>query len=833
MADETPTTEQEAGGIDRYDPLTLEPPIARRWHDEQTYTAEETADKPLYYALHMFPYPSGDVHMGHVEAFSLADAIARHRRMLGYEVLNPFGWDSFGLNAENAAKKRGIHPKTWTYDNVAQQRESMVRLGFSFDWSRVLHSSDPEYYRWTQWIFLQLYKAGLAYRSESPVNWCPSCQTVLANEQVVEGLCEYCDTEVVKKPLTQWFFRITAYAQQLLDDLGLLEGKWPDRVIAMQRNWIGRSEGAEVAFAVADSGEKVTVFTTRPDTLYGATYFVFAPEHPLVLTRMDGDADYEKFLGDVRRRTEIERLSTELSGKRGHRLSFDMVNPVNGETIPAYAADYVLMEYGTGAIMAVPAHDQRDLDFAREHDAPVRVVVQPEGGDLDAETMTEAYTDEGITVNSGPYDGLTSSRTKEQITADLAEKGIAEAKVNFRLRDWLISRQRYWGAPIPIVHCASCGEVPLPETELPVLLPDDVEFQIEGDSPLERHEGFRQTVCPKCGEAARRETDTLDTFVDSSWYYLRYLSPNRDDVAWDPDSAKRWMPVDQYSGGIEHAILHLLYSRFFTKALRDLGHLEIDEPFERLISQGMVLYRGAAMSKSRGNVVPPASVYEEFGADTLRTTMLFAGPIEDDVDWADVSPTGVHRFLTRLWRATLEHVGEDDAQSSTGSEEAAGTLRAVTHRTIAGVSDDYVAFKYNTAIAKLMELTNAIGEARRAGVTGETVREALEAVVQMLAPIAPFITEDLWGRLGHEESVHFSSWPQADESLLVEDEVDIVVQVDGRLRDRVTVPQGSDDATLEMTARALDNVSRHLQDREVVKVVVVPDRLVNFVTREA
>jgi leucyl-tRNA synthetase len=829
MSEETQTVTAE--DVERYDPLALEPPLAQRWHDERTYTADESSGKPLYYALHMFPYPSGDIHMGHVEAFSLADAIARHRRMLGFEVLNPFGWDSFGLNAENAAKRRNVHPKTWTYDNIAQQRESVVRLGFSFDWSRVLHTSDPEYYRWTQWIFLQLYDAGLVYRAESPVNWCPHCQTVLANEQVVGGLCEYCDTEVTKKPLTQWFFRITAYADRLLDDLALLEGEWPERVVAMQRNWIGRSEGADVTFSVADTGEEVTVFTTRPDTLYGATYFVFAPEYPLALERMAGDADYEAFLAEVRQRTEIERLSTERRGKRGHRLGFDMVNPVNGERIPAYAADYVLMEYGTGAIMAVPAHDQRDLDFAREHGIDVRVVVQPEDADLDPDTMTEAYTGEGVSVASEPYDGLASSRTREQIVADLAEKDLADARVNFRLRDWLISRQRYWGCPIPIVHCAACGEVPVPDADLPVRLPDDVEFQIEGASPLERHEGFRQTVCPSCGQAAQRETDTMDTFVDSSWYYLRYLSPDRDDVPWDEEAAKRWMPVDQYSGGIEHAILHLLYSRFFIKALRDLGHLEIDEPFERLISQGMVLYGGAAMSKSRGNVVAPAEVYEEFGADTLRTTMLFAGPIEEDVDWADVSPTGVHRFLARLWRTTLEHVRDEDEAATVGPEDAVEALRQAIHRTIAAVSSDFFAFKYNTAVAKLMELTNSVGEARRAGVAGGPVREALESALQMLAPVAPFVTEELWQRLGHEASIHSSSWPEADPSLLVEEEVEVVVQVDGRVRDHMRTAKGTDRDTLERSARELENVARHLEGSEVAKVVVVPDKIVNFVTR--
>ncbi|HEX2026528.1 MAG TPA: leucine--tRNA ligase [Nitriliruptorales bacterium] len=835
-----------ADAAQRYDPLTLEPPIARRWFEERTYSIpnhaagraivgegadEEAEGQGRYYALTMFPYPSGDLHMGHAEIFSIHDALVRHARMTGKAVLNPIGWDSFGLPAENAARRRGADPREWTYRNIEEQRASIVRLGCSFDWDRVVHTSDPEYYRWTQWIFLQLYRAGLAYRAEALVNWCPNDRTVLANEQVVDGRCERCDAVVVRRPLTQWFFRITRYAQQLLDDLDQLEDAWPERVRVMQRNWIGRSDGAEVVFTVAGSGEDVVVFTTRPDTLYGATYFVFAPEHPLVRRKMAGDPAYDGFLEEVAHRSEIERLSTDLQGKRGVRLGFDMLNPVNGERIPAYAADYVLMEYGTGAIMAVPAHDQRDFEFARQQGLPVRVVVQPaDGAPLDAATMSAAYAGDGTTVNSGPYDGLVWQETKRRITDDLAARGLGRHRVNFRLRDWLISRQRYWGAPIPIVHCEDCGEVPVPDDQLPVRLPPDVDFTVEGN-PLEHHDGFVRVDCPACQRPARRDTDTMDTFVDSSWYYLRYLSPNDDTRAWDREGVDRWLPVDQYTGGVEHAILHLLYSRFLCKALRDLGHLDVDEPFRRLLNQGQVIMAGAAMSKSRGNLVVPGGVYERYGADTLRATMLFSGPPEADIDWADVSPEGIHRWLTRVWRLILEHVAQDSADA--GSDEQVLALRKATHRAVAGASADYDAFKFNTAIAKMMELSNTIAAARRDGLAGTPVREAIEALLQLMAPIACFLTEELWARLGHDGSVHATTWPKADPALLVEEDVDIVVQVDGKVRDRVRVPSGADDASVEAAARAARNVARHLEGREVVSRVVVPDRLINLVTRPA
>jgi len=815
-----------------YDPQEIETRWQRQWADDRLYEADETSDRPPFYALHMFPYPSGDLHMGHAEAFSLADAVARYARLRGHEVMNPIGWDSFGLNAENAAIRRGIDPQEWTYRNIETQAATMRRLGFAWDWSRRLHTSDPAYYRWTQWLFLQLYKAGWAYRKDASVNWCPNDQTVLANEQVKDGRCEYCDAEVTKKALTQWFLQITAFAQRLLDDMSQLEPTWPARVLTLQRNWIGRSEGAEATFRIEEAAEDVVVYTTRPDTLFGATFFVVAPEHPRARAwaELGGVADeFDAFLARVRRKSDIERESTDRE-KEGLALGVHAVNPVNGERIPVYAADYVLMGYGTGAIMAVPAHDQRDLDFARAYGIPVRVVVAVEGADLDESTMATAALGEGAVVNSPGYDGLPWREAKRRITADLEAKSLGGPAVNYRLRDWLVSRQRYWGTPIPIVHCPGCGLVPVPETELPVRLPDPetIDFRPKGDAPLASAADWVNVECPQCGGAARRDTDTMDTFVDSSWYYLRYCSPNRDDVPFDREAVHRWMPVDQYTGGIEHAILHLLYSRFFTKALHDLGHLEFTEPFTRLKSQGMVLSGGAAMSKSRGNVVEPKAVVDEYGADTLRATMLFAGPIEDDVDWADVSTAGLFKWLSRLCRLVDEHVpaGPD------GDAGDATALRRATHKAIAGVTEDYDAFKYNTAIAKLMTLANEISAAfRDRGVRGTAVQESLEALQIMLAPIAPHVTEELWHRLGHEQSVHRATWPGFDPALLIEATRRVPVQVDGKVRDAMVLPAGASQADAEAAARQLDNVVRHLSDRQLVKVVWVPDRMLNFVTR--
>jgi leucyl-tRNA synthetase len=839
---------------DRYDPSSFEPAIARRWHDGRTYSfprderGRVAADDDGFYALTMFPYPSGDLHMGHAEIFTIHDALVRHLRMTGRKVFNPIGWDAFGLPAENAARNRGADPAKWTYDNIAEQRSTIVRLGYSFDWDSVLHSCDPEYYRWTQWLFLQLFDAGLAYRREALVNWDPVDRTVLANEQVVDGRGERSGALVERKPLTQWFFRITDHADELLDDLETID--WPNRVKNAQRNWIGRSEGAEITFRTADAGadgepgggggqvDEIVVYTTRPDTIFGATYFVFAPEHPVVTRRMAGDADYDSFLEEVARRSEVERQAGTGEGKHGVRLPFAIVNPFTQEEIPAYAADYVLMDYGTGAIMAVPVGDQRDFDFARQEGLEIRVIIRPTDEDgnlldeLDADAMTEAYTGPGVMVNSGEYDGLDWQEAKARIIADVEDKGWGSAKVNYRLRDWLVSRQRSWGPPIPMIHCPSCGEVPVPEDQLPVRLPDDLDFQVPG-SPLDQHQTWKHdVVCPSCGsEDAVRDVDTLDTFVDSSWYFLRYLSPNDDGAAWPVDAATSWLPVDQYTGGVEHAVLHLLYARFVVKAMRDRGLVAADEPFQALLNQGQVILGGAAMSKSKGNLVVPGEVYETYGADTLRGTMLFASPPEDDIDWADVSPAGMHKWLSRVWRLTVEHVArEEGGRGKTGPGDAVAALRRATAEAIVGASEDFDARKYNTAIAKMMSLTNAVLDATRAGAHGPEVRDALEALCKLLAPICPFITEELWRRLGHAGSVHAETWPTADASLLVDEEVQIVVQVNGKVRGRVTVPAGADAATLEEHARSDANVVGNLTG-EVVKVIVVPDRLVNFVVR--
>ena len=809
-----------------YDPQEIEPRWQQAWDDAGLYIASDDSDKPPFYALHMFPYPSGDIHMGHVEAFSLADAVARFQRLQGFEVMNPIGWDSFGLPAENAAIQRGADPKEWTYRNIETHRETMFRLGFSWDWSRRLHTSDPEYYKWTQWLFLQLFKAGWAYRKDALVNWCPKDQTVLANEQVVNGLCERCDTPVEKKALTQWFLQITAFAQRLLDDMSELEDTWPDRVLTLQRNWIGRSEGAEVTFRIDETGDDVIVYTTRPDTLYGATFFVVAPEHPQARAwaeRGGVASEFESFLTDVQRMTDVQRQTED--NKKGLFLGVHAINPVNGERMPVYAADYVLMDYGTGAIMCVPAHDQRDLDFARKYDLPVRVVVNIEGADLDETTMTTAAIGEGPIVNSGPYDGMRWQDAKQQIIRDLEDKGLGKGTVNFRIRDWLVSRQRFWGAPIPIIHCEQCGAVPVPEDQLPVRLPDaqDVDFTPGSGAPLASSDAFKKVECPQCAGPAERDTDTLDTFVDSSWYFLRYCSPNRDDVPFDPQMVRHWMPVDQYTGGVEHAILHLLYARFFVKALHDLGHLDFVEPFTRLKSQGMVVAGGRKMSKSRGNVIEPRDVVTEFGADTLRATMLFAGPIEEDVDWDDVSTAGMFKWLNRLTRLVDEHV-------AVGETSGGDDLRPATHKTIASVTDDYHKYKYNTALAKLMALSNKVVASTGSGNHGPAVTEALEALLIMLSPISPHIAEELWHRLGNEDFIVMTQWPAYDEALLVEETTRIAVQVNGKLRDTIDLPTGSSQDDAEAAARASDNVARHL-DGTVAKVVWVPDRLLNFVVR--
>jgi len=822
---------------DSYDPHALVDRWLPVWEERGIFCAAGPQDpRPRRYIVDMFPYPSGDLHMGHAEAFSIGDAIARFEMMRGANVLHPIGWDSFGLPAENAAFQRGLDPRDWTYDNIAVQAESFRRLGMSFDWRTRLHTSDPEYYRWTQWLFLRLYERGLAYRKASQVNWCPTDQTVLANEQVIGGRCERCDSVVTKRNLTQWFFAITQYADRLLADMAPLQGRWPEHVLTMQRNWIGRSVGAHVDFVVEGRPEPVRVFTTRPDTLYGATFFVVAADSALAdeLCADSARAEFAAYLEVVRTASEIDRMREDRP-KTGVFLGRHAVNPVNGERIQVYAADYVLAEYGTGAIMAVPAHDQRDLDFARTFELPVRVVVDT--GHPDPAVTGEATAGDGALVNSGPYDGLPKAEAIERLTADLAAKGLGEAAVTFRLRDWLLSRQRYWGAPIPIVHCERCGEVAVPEEDLPVRLPESGYSMrpAGGLSPLESATEWVQTACPRCGGAARRDTDTMDTFVDSSWYFLRYPSlvpgGSGEAAAFDPQQLERWAPVDQYIGGVEHAILHCLYSRFLVKALYDDGSITFTEPFRALINQGQVIMAGASMSKSKGNLVNLQAELAKYGPDAVRVTMLFAGPPEDDIDWADVSPTGAGKWLARVWRLT-----HDIGAADVGVDVAAGDpgLRAVVHRCVDEVTRLVAAFRFNVAIARLMELTSALrkaidGDVRSTAPGRAAVREGAEALSRMLSVFAPFVAEEAWCELGRPATVHEAGWPSADPALVAQERVTCVVQVAGKVRDRLDVAATISAADLRTLALASDATRRAVDGREIRTVVVRPPKLVNIV----
>jgi leucyl-tRNA synthetase len=814
---------------DRYDWRAIQERWLPEWEKLDPFRAGQRGpDAERRYLLDMFPYPSGDLHMGHAEAFAIGDVVARYWFQRGYDVLHPIGWDSFGLPAENAAIKRDSHPAEYTYGNIATQAESFRRYAISFDWTRRLHTSDPEYYRWTQWLFLQLHERGLAYRKASQVNWCPKDQTVLANEQVVAGACERCGTQVVKRELTQWYFRITDYAERLLNDMAQLEGRWPERVLTMQRNWIGKSAGAQVDFVIEGRDDPVTVFTTRPDTLYGATFFVVAVDSPLAeeLCAPEQREALAAYRQESGRLTEVDRLA-EGREKTGVPLGRYAINPVNGERIPIWAADYVLADYGTGAIMAVPAHDQRDLDFARTFGLPVRVVVDT--GEPDPAETGVATTGDGVLVNSGSLNGLDKDAAIAAITRELEERGGGHAALNYRLRDWLISRQRYWGAPIPVVHCPVDGDVPVPDDQLPVRLPElrGADLAPKGVSPLAAATDWVRTHCPRCGGEATRDTDTMDTFVDSSWYFLRYVSPHRDDIPFDQDELRRWGPVDQYVGGVEHAILHLLYSRFITKVLHDLGMVDFVEPFSALLNQGQVINQGKSMSKSLGNGVDLGEELEAHGVDAIRLTMVFAGPPDEDIDWADVSPAGSGKFLARAWRLAR------DVSSAPGVDVTTGdpVLRTVTHRTIAEVGALIDSFRLNVAVARLMELVNATRKVIDSGAGGAdpAVREAAEAVAVMLSLFAPYTAEDMWATLGHEPTVALAGWPDADESLLVEESVTAVVQVAGKVRARLTVPPDVTADTLRRMALADAAVLRALGDRPVRTVVVRPPKLVNVV----
>jgi leucyl-tRNA synthetase len=831
------TTDAEArtGRAGRVDPATYERSWRERWEADALYRADDEDPREKHYLLTMYPYPSGDLHIGHWYAATGPDIVARMRRMQGLNVMFPMGFDSFGLPTENAAIDRGVDPASWTADNIEQMRAQFRTMGCMFDWSREVVTSDPAYYRWTQWLFGELYKAGLAYRAMAPVDWCPKDQVVLAREQV-EGpnrVCWRCGTPVVKRDLEQWFFRTTRYADELLEFSGI---DWPEPIRLMQTNWIGRSEGAEIDFPVeADGVEPIRVFTTRPDTVFGATFMVLAPEHPVVraLTTPDRQAEVEAYTERARRETEIERMSAERE-RSGVFIGSYAVNPMTNERIPIWIADYVLPGYGTGAIMAVSAHDERDYDFARRHELPIRYVVAPAGGAPPVEGAFVEHTSDEVLVDSGEFSGMPAAEAIGAIAQQLADLGLGGPAVSYRLRDWLVSRQRYWGAPIPIVYCPEHGAQLVPESELPVQLPGDVDFAPTGVSPLQSHAEFLRASCPVCGAEARRETDTMDTFVDSSWYFLRYCSPHNDARAWDPEAVRRWMPVDLYTGGAEHAVLHLLYARFFIKALRDIGHLAFDEPFLALRNQGQIL--GAdhqRMSKSRGNVANPDELVARYGSDVVRLFLMFIGPWDQGGPWDASGIEGIHRFLARVWAQAQAKPGEavGGAEAPGSSDELSRALRRATHVTIREVGDDYADFHFNTAISKLMALSNAIGKARDTGLAGSAAYgEAVEALLLLLAPAAPHIAEELWSRRGRPYSVHQQAWPAFDAALATADTLELPVQVDGRLRDRLVVTVDTPAEEIERLALASERVQAHLAGRPPRRVVHISGRLVNIVT---
>ena len=835
----TDTTQADAAGYrtDRYNPQEIEPRWQAHWREQGLYEVDLADDsRPKYYFLTMYPYPSGDLHVGHWYAEAPADAAARYRRMRGFNVLFPMGFDAFGLPAENAAVKaakegRDVHPARLTYERIARMEEQFGQMGAMFDWSKRVVTCDPEYYRWNQWFFLRMFERGLAYRKESFVNWDPVDQTVLANEQVVNGRGERSGALIERRLMPQWHFKITEYADELLDFGGL---DWPERVKVMQTNWIGRSEGAEVTFR-SERGDPIRVFTTRPDTLWGATFMVLAPEHPLVeqLASAERRAEVAAYVDRAARLTELDRQA-EGKEKTGAFIGAYAVNPVNDARIPIWIADYVLMGYGTGAIMGVPAHDERDFDFARRFGLEVTPVIQPEGAALDGATMTEAYTGDGVMANSGPFDGTPSGKAGSvegirAVIAWLEERGIGSGKVTYRLRDWLISRQRYWGTPIPMLYCERCGIQPEKDANLPVVLPDDVAFMPTGESPLKTHPSFLEATCPSCGGAATRETDTMDTFMDSSWYWFRYLSPHRDDVPFDREAVERWTPVDTYTGGIEHAILHLLYARFFTKVLRDLGLLGIGEPFQRLRNQGMILGEdNEKMSKSRGNVVNPDALVAEYGADAVRTYLMFIGPWDQGAPWSYQGIEGVTRFLGRVWSLVL-----DPAEGGGSADEASlRELRRAVHAATRAVTEDFEAFQFNTAVAELMTLQNALAKAKNGAVARtDAWQEARRTLLLLLAPIAPHLSEELWHRLGLDGSVHLQEWPAFDPEALVQDTITMAVQVNGKVRGQIEVPPEADQNVVLDAARNEPNVARYLASGAVQREIVVPGKLVSFVVR--
>ncbi len=828
----------------RYQPAAIEGKWQRFWEENNLFRVQEDPARPKYYVLEMFPYPSGRIHMGHVRNYTIGDVVARYKRMQGYNVLHPMGWDAFGMPAENAALAHGTHPATWTYENIAYMRQQLKSLGYSYDWQRELATCDPDYYRWEQLVFIDMFKRGLAYKKRSPVNWCEHCQTVLANEQVEDGGCWRCKQPVVLRELEQWFFRITAYTEELLDFCDRLPG-WPERVLTMQRNWIGRSEGAQILFPIEGREDKITVFTTRPDTLFGATFMSLAPEHPLALELAHGTAQenaVRDFVQTWKQRDRSKGVVEELV-KEGVFTGRYCLNPVTGWRMPIYVANFVLMEYGTGAVMAVPAHDQRDFEFAQKYGLPIVVVIQPPDRTLTPETMTAAYEDPGILVNSKKFDGMASEAAKEAIVASLENLGLGSRTVHYRLKDWGISRQRYWGAPIPIIYCEQCGMVPVPVEDLPVVLPLDVAISGEGGSPLAKVAEFVQTTCPTCGGPARREIDTMDTFVESSWYFLRYACPDHQTGILDRERVDYWLPVDQYIGGIEHAVLHLLYARFFTKVLRDLGYVNLDEPFTKLLTQGMVLLDGAKMSKSKGNVVDPNDMIEKYGADTTRLFCLFAAPPEKDLEWSDQGVAGSFRFLNRVW-SLVQELGEPlvQAQPYQGDgQELTPDLRQVrqrVHQTIHRVTADIEArFHFNTAIAALMELVNDLYKAweeqprsaRSDLLVASVWREAIEALLLLLSPMVPHLTEELWQHLGHTTSIYLEKWPEADPLAMAAASKIVVIQINGKLRSKIMVAADAEDDQIKEQALADARIQELLQGKKVKKIIVARQKLVNIV----
>ncbi|MBI3896154.1 MAG: leucine--tRNA ligase [Acidobacteria bacterium] len=818
-----------------YDPKAIEEKWTALWKNRKDLVAAPQGERPKYYVLEMLPYPSGKLHMGHVRNYSIGDALARYKHMRGFNVLHPMGWDAYGLPAENAAIVNKVHPRQWTLDNIAYMKRQFQRFGFTYDWTKELATCEPEYYRWNQWYFLKMLERGLAYRKNSLVNWCPTCQTVLANEQVIDGCCwRHEETPVEQKELEQWFFRITAYADQLLDDMAQIPG-WPERVLAMQRNWIGKSVGAQVQFPVVGMQESITIFTTRLDTIYGATAVVLSPEHPLVKALLGGVPWGESLLNQIRhlqaRRSATAAGETE---KEGIFLGRFALNPFNNEQIPIWVANFVLLEYGEGAVMAVPAHDQRDFEFAQKYRLPVRVVVQNSERSLEAPRMEAAYTNYGLLVESGPFSGLTSAEASKQMTEHATKEGFGRGEIRYRLKDWGISRQRYWGTPIPIVYCSQCGIVPVPYEQLPVPLPENVQLTGLGHSPLRDVPEFLRTTCPRCHGPAERETDTMDTFVDSSWYFYRYTNPRYAELPVDPEAVRYWFPIDQYIGGIEHAILHLIYSRFFAKVMRDLGLMQTGEPAARLFTQGMVIKEGAKMSKSKGNLVDPDDMVERFGADTTRMYVLFAAPPEKDLEWSEASIEGIYRFLARVYRLVDRYAGSAAPASSVpsgGSAEDRKVLRKL-HQTIRRITSDFEGrWHFNTDIAALMELVNVLYNSE-GQISKPALKETLETLVKLLSPFAPYLAQELWEQLGYSNDLLHTAWPSSDPALAKEEEVEVVVQVNGRLRSKILVREDMSQDELKETVLADPRIAHLLNGREVLKTVIVPNKLVNIVISE-